>query len=90
VRTLINRDDVAAVLLIPGSNLMLTTNNGADTATLLDRKTGKTLADIKTGKAPDGALYDAGSGLAFIINGDSQNRRQSRKGGGDDRGGRRT
>jgi DNA-binding beta-propeller fold protein YncE len=72
MRTLITRDDVAAVLLIPGTGLMLTTNNGADTATLLDRKTGVALADIKTGKGPDGALYDAGSGLAFVMNGDSE------------------
>jgi len=72
VRTLITRDDVAAVLLIPGTDLMLTTNNGADTATLLNRKTGAAQADIKTGKGPDGALYDAGSGLAFVMNGDSE------------------
>lgn len=72
VRTLIERDDVAAVLLIPGTDLMLTTNNGADTATLLNRKTGVAHTDIKTGKGPDGALYDPDSGLAFVMNGDSE------------------
>ncbi len=72
VRTLIKRDDVASVLLIPGTNLMLTTNNGADTATLLNRRTGQSVAEIKTGKGPDGAFYDANSGLAFVMNGDSE------------------
>ncbi len=71
-RTLIARDDVAAVLLIPGTDLMLTTNNGADSATLLNRKTGMGQAEIRTGKGPDGALYDTGSGLAFVMNGDSE------------------
>jgi DNA-binding beta-propeller fold protein YncE len=70
--TLIKRDDVASVMLIPGTDLMLTTNNGADTATLLNRKTGQSVAEIKTGKGPDGALYDANSGLAFVMNGDSE------------------
>jgi DNA-binding beta-propeller fold protein YncE len=71
-RTLIKRDDVASVILIPGTDLMLTTNNGVDTATLLNRKTGQSVAEIKTGKGPDGALYDANSGLAFVMNGDSE------------------
>lgn len=72
VGTLIERDDVASVLLIPGTDLMLTTNNGADTATLLNRKSGKVLTDIKTGKGPDGAMYEPASGLAFVMNGDSE------------------
>lgn len=72
IGTLIKRDDVAAVLLIPGTDLLLTTNNGANTATLLNRKTGVVQADIKTGKGPDGALYDSVSGLAFVMNGDSE------------------
>ena len=72
IRTLIKRDDVAAVLLIPGTNLLLTTNNGANSSTLLDRKTGVAQAEIKTGKGPDGALYDPASGLAFVMNGESE------------------
>jgi YVTN family beta-propeller protein len=72
IGTLIERDDVASVLLIPGTELMLTTNNGADTATLLNRQTGQVIADIKTGKGPDGALYIPDSGQALVMNGDSE------------------
>jgi YVTN family beta-propeller protein len=69
--TLIERDDVASVLLIPGTRLMLTTNNDSDSATLLDRDTGVAKADIAAGKEPDGAAYDAASGRAFVMNGAS-------------------
>ena len=69
---LIARDSVAAVLLIPGTDWMLTTNGGSNTATLLNRVTGAVTADIKTGEDPDGAAFDQASGLAFVMNGDSE------------------
>ncbi|WP_380874204.1 hypothetical protein ACFB49_46420 [Sphingomonas sp. DBB INV C78] len=72
MRTLIERDNVAAVLLIPGTNLLLSTNAETNNATLLDRTTGAVQADIPTGRDPDGALFDAQSGLAFVMNGDSE------------------
>lgn len=69
---LIGRDHVAAVLPIPNTDLMLTTNGGSNTATLLNRVTGAVLADIATGSDPDGAAYDKKSGLAFVMNGESK------------------
>ena len=63
---------VAAVLIIPGTDLMLSTNGDSNTATLFDRHTGKVRASIPTGNEPDGAQYDAGSGLAFVMNGESE------------------
>jgi YVTN family beta-propeller protein len=65
-------EGVAAVLLIPGTSLMLSTNGDANTAMLFDRTTGAVKATIPTGKGPDGALYDANSKLAFVMNGDSE------------------
>jgi YVTN family beta-propeller protein len=70
-RILIRRDEVAAVLLIPGTRLMLTTNNGSRSATLLDRDSGAVKAEIETGEEPDGAAYDPATGRAFVMNGGS-------------------
>lgn len=65
-------EGVAAVLLVPGTPLMLGTNGDAGTAMLLDRRTGRRLATIPTGKDPDGVAFDRRSGLAFVMNGDSE------------------
>jgi DNA-binding beta-propeller fold protein YncE len=69
--TILERKGVAAVLIIPGTRLMLSTNWDSNTATLFNRDTGAVTADIPTGKGPDGAFYDAASGLAFVMNGES-------------------
>jgi hypothetical protein len=53
----IKGEDVAAVLIIPDSSLMLATVGGADTARLFDRIRGTVKANIKTGREPDGALW---------------------------------
>ncbi len=64
----VKADDVAAVLIITGTDLMLSTNGGSNNATLFDRNTGKVKAVIPTGEEPDGALYDERTGLAFVMN----------------------
>jgi YVTN family beta-propeller protein len=68
----IKGSDVAAVLIIPGTPLMLSTNSTANTATLFDRRTGVIKGHVPTGKSPDGAIYDSVSGLAFVMNADSK------------------
>lgn len=70
--TLLERDHVAAVLMLPNSDLMLSTNYDSDNATLFNRKTAQIIADIPTGQEPDGALYDPVSGLVFVMNGESE------------------
>jgi DNA-binding beta-propeller fold protein YncE len=55
-----------AAVPLPGGRI-LATNGNTDTATFLDAKTGKVLATVATGKGPDAAIYDAKSGLAFVI-----------------------
>ncbi|MEO7680978.1 MAG: hypothetical protein ABIS14_09860, partial [Sphingomonas sp.] len=69
--TLLRRKGVAAVLPI-GRRMMLSTNGDENTATLFDRRTGQVIADIQTGEEPDGAYHDAPSGLAFVMNGGSE------------------
>ncbi len=69
---LIEGSDLSAVLIIPDSNLLLTTNWGADTATLLDRHTGAAKAQIATGRQPDAALFEPTAKHAWVMNGASQ------------------
>ena len=64
--------DVAAVLIIPGTSLMLSTNGDSNTATLFDRNTGAVRATIPTGEEPDAAQYDASTGMLFVMNGESE------------------
>jgi YVTN family beta-propeller protein len=64
-------DDVAAVLIIPNTSLMLSTNWKSNQATLFDRLTGQVKAQIAVGKGPDAALYDPASKLVFVMNGES-------------------
>ncbi|MGK6320331.1 YncE family protein [Sphingomonas sp. DT-204] len=72
IPALVPGQGVAAVLSIPGSTLMLSTNGKTATATLFDRRTGEVKATIPTGEDPDGAAYDPASGLAFVMNGGAQ------------------
>jgi YVTN family beta-propeller protein len=65
-------EGVAAVMLLPGTPYLLATNGDANKATIVDRKSGRIAATIPTGRDPDGAAYDAKSGLAFVMNGESE------------------
>ncbi len=69
--TVLERKVVASVLQI-APDLLLTTNRGMDSATLLNRKHARVVADIATGKSPDGSVYDANSGRVFVMNGGSK------------------
>ncbi len=64
-------DEAAAVLIIPDTSLMLSTNWANGKATLFDRLTGQIEAHIAVGKGPDAALYDPASKLVFVMNGES-------------------
>jgi YVTN family beta-propeller protein len=54
-----------AAVPLPDDRLLIT-NGGSDTVTIVSAVDGKVLATIPTGKAPDGAIYDPSSGLAFV------------------------
>ena len=63
---------VAAVQIISGTDLMLSTNRDNKNATLFDRNTGTVKANIPTGTGPDAARYDEKTGLAFVMNAESE------------------
>jgi hypothetical protein len=67
-RQLVGANDTSAVLMIPGTNLMLSTEYGATTAVLFDRETGKVKNRVQVGQAPDAATYDPASRLVFVMN----------------------
>jgi DNA-binding beta-propeller fold protein YncE len=60
-----------AVLPIPGTDLILTTNGADNSAKILNAADGKLIASVATGKDPDGAVFDPSSGLAIVVNGDA-------------------
>jgi len=71
IPTLVEGAGDAAVVLIPGTTEMLSTNGEKNTATIFDRKTGKIRAVVPTGSEPDAALYDPASRTVFVMNGGS-------------------
>jgi DNA-binding beta-propeller fold protein YncE len=60
-----------AVVPVPGTNLLVTTNGGDASAKVLDATDGKLIASVPTAKDPDGATYDPSSGMVVVVNGDS-------------------
>lgn len=70
---LLEGQDVSAVMIVPGTDLMVITNWAGDTATIFDRNSGAIKAEIPTGRNPDAALYEAMSGLTFVMNSASAN-----------------
>ena len=60
-----------AVVPVPGTDLIVTTNSGDDTARVLAAADGKLIASIPTAKGPDGATFDPSTGMVMVIDGDS-------------------
>lgn len=62
---------LSAVLLIPGTNSILSTVYDENRALLFDRSSGAIEARIPAGKGPDAALFEPNSKLAYVMNGES-------------------
>ena len=60
-----------AVVPIPGSNLLVTTNGADNTARIFNTADGKLIASVATAKDPDAAIYDPSSGLVLVMGADS-------------------
>jgi DNA-binding beta-propeller fold protein YncE len=60
-----------AVVPVPGTDRIVTTNSGDTSAKVIDAATGKVLASIPAAPDTDSAVYDPGSGLVDVIGGDS-------------------
>jgi DNA-binding beta-propeller fold protein YncE len=64
-------DHLHAVVPVPGTDLVVTTNSGDNTAKIISAATGKLLASIPTADDADGAAYDPKTGLVVVICGDA-------------------
>jgi YVTN family beta-propeller protein len=56
-----------SALAIPGTSDVLVTNGTANTATIIDGRTGKLRATIPTGKKPDAATYDPATRTVWVM-----------------------
>jgi DNA-binding beta-propeller fold protein YncE len=63
-------DHLHAVAVVPGSDVIVTTNSGDDTARILSAADGKPLGSVPVAKDADGAAYDPSSGTVVVISGD--------------------
>jgi DNA-binding beta-propeller fold protein YncE len=63
-------DHLHAVVPVPGTDRIVTTNSGDNTARIISAVDGKLLASIPTEKDADGAQYDPKSGLVVVVCGD--------------------
>ncbi len=59
-----------AAVPVPGTEVMVLTDSGDNTAKIINAKTGALLAAIPTPKDADGAIYDAHSGYVLVGCGD--------------------
>ena len=60
-----------AVVPIPGTDRIVTTNSGDNSAKIISAVNGKLLGSVSTANDADGALYDPASGLVLVICGDA-------------------
>jgi len=56
-----------SALAIPGTSEVLVTNGTANTATIIDGRTGELRATIPTGKKPDGATWDPATRTIWVM-----------------------
>jgi DNA-binding beta-propeller fold protein YncE len=64
-------DHLHAAVPVPGTDLIVTTNSGDNSARIVSAKDGQLLASIPTADDADGAAYDPKSGLVVVICGDA-------------------
>ncbi len=64
-------DHLHAVVPVPGTDLLVTTNSGDNTAKVISAVDGRLLASIPTANDADGAQYDPSTGLVVVICGDA-------------------
>jgi YVTN family beta-propeller protein len=57
-----------AAFAIPGTHELILTNGDANTAAILDGRTGQVRATIPTGKKPDGVAYDPATKTLWVMN----------------------
>ncbi|MGH8289604.1 MAG: YncE family protein [Steroidobacteraceae bacterium] len=63
-------DEVHAIVPVPGTDVIVTTNSGDASAKIISAEDGAILASIPTPKDPDGATFDPSTGDVVVVNGD--------------------
>ncbi|HVN01059.1 MAG TPA: hypothetical protein VMT68_12680 [Caulobacteraceae bacterium] len=64
-------DRLHAVVPVPGSSVIVTTNSGDNTAKILNAADGKLIKALTVASDADGAAYDPATKLVVVINGDA-------------------
>ena len=64
-------DRVHAIVPVPGTGVLVTTNSGDSSAKVIAASSGKLLASLRTAADPDGAVFDPSTGLVVVVNGDA-------------------
>jgi DNA-binding beta-propeller fold protein YncE len=64
-------DRLHAVVVVPGADVLVTTNSGDNSARIINAADGRLIASVPTAKDPDAAVYDPSSGLVLVMGGDS-------------------
>lgn len=64
-------DHLHAVVPIPGTDRLVTTNSGDASAKVIDARTGALVASIPAAKDTDSAIFDPATGLVIVVGGDS-------------------
>ncbi|HEY1427918.1 MAG TPA: hypothetical protein VGF50_14690 [Caulobacteraceae bacterium] len=59
------------VVVVPGHDLLLTTNSGDSTVKILKASDGALLKSLSVAADADGAAYDPSTGLVVVVNGDA-------------------
>jgi len=63
-------DELHSVAVVPGSDVVVTTNSGDDTARVLSAVDGQLLAKVPVAKDADGAVFDPSTGFVVVVSGD--------------------
>jgi DNA-binding beta-propeller fold protein YncE len=64
-------DRLHEVVVVPNSDLLVTTNSGDSTARILKASDGSLVKSLSVAKDADGGAYDPATGLVVVINGDA-------------------
>jgi DNA-binding beta-propeller fold protein YncE len=64
-------DHVHAVVSVPGTDALLTTNGGDGTARIISADDGRLLGSLPVGRDPDGAVFDPATGTVVVVDGEA-------------------
>ncbi|HEY2483059.1 MAG TPA: hypothetical protein VGI30_12815 [Caulobacteraceae bacterium] len=64
-------DHLHAVVPVPGTDRLVTTNSGDSSAKVIDTGTGAVVASIPAAQDTDSAIFDPATGLVIVVGGDS-------------------